>query len=163
MAEALAQVVRFPWTAPNTTGDGKGQYKGFLSMKLGTYKYLFPAGLAGVDPNAATKTYDVGAKTYQRALYAGGPKITVTRKSQKITKSLTGRVSTAASEKKLILSERGVLGGSADTIHYTGHVYGAVAFLNQFAAPVAGGGVQIHGPHGQSYSHIDAVIKVPVI
>jgi hypothetical protein len=161
MAEALARLVKFPWTAPNNSGDGKGTYKGFLSMKLGTFKYLFPLGLPAFDPESMTTTSEVKAKTYKRYPYPGCEPITVIRPAQKITRTLTARVSTAVSENKLILSERGVLGASQDTVHYTGKVHGAVAFLSQFADPVAGGGVAITGPHGQSYGQIEAVTVLP--
>jgi hypothetical protein len=161
MTDTNAKVIRFPWTAPNNSGDGEGAFKGFLSMKLGTYKFLFPIGLPNYDPAALTKSKELQGKTYERVPYPGCAPIQVTRKTQIVTRTLVKPSSTAESEKKLILSEVGSLGESQDTIHYTGPVHGAVAFLTKLAVPVGGSAIQISGPRGQDYGVIKPVTALP--
>jgi hypothetical protein len=163
MTEALARELRFPWTMDATVGGNGGKLKGWFKMKVGTFKFLFPLGLENAGPEDYTDTYNIGAKTYRRALYAGGPTIQVTRPAQTIIRTRSYKASTAASEKKLIISERGVIGGSQDTIYYTGPVHGAVSYLKEKCALIAGGGIQIEGPHGQAYLHVDAIINTPTV
>jgi hypothetical protein len=163
MAEDLARTVKFPWQI-GTGGNGDSPaLKGFFSMKLGTYNYLFPGGVIGQGATALFDTYEQNAKTFNRLLYPGGPSVVVKRTSKNVKRTRVSSTSTAKSERKLILSERGLLGASQTTIYYTGPTYGAVAWLKSFSNVIAGGGLQIDGPKGQSYAKVDAAIELPTV
>jgi hypothetical protein len=135
-------VVMFP------RADGK---KGTMTMAYGTYQFLFGSAGAGTDVKPYT-TIDLGATTYQRRAYAGGPMITVNREAQTIKKAIYGPKGSSKSEKKLILDN----GDTQDTIHYTGKVHEAVDFLIE-KAKISGGKVSIKGPTGVTYTDIFAV------
>ena len=163
MSEDLGRTVKFPWQIGNgENGDGP-KLKGFFSMKLGTYNYLFPTGVLGQDATALFDAYEQTGKTFNRLLYPGGPSVSVTRTSKQVKRTRVTSTSTAKSERKLILSERGLLGASTDTVYYTGPTYGAVAWLKSFSNVLAGGGLQIDGPKGQSYAKVDAAIELPTV
>jgi hypothetical protein len=163
MASDLGRTVKFPWQiGDGENGDGP-KLKGFFSMKLGTYNYLFPGGVSGQNATALFDTYEQGEKSFDRQLYAGGPTVRVKREERTVKRTRVSSTSTAKSERKLILSERGILGASQNTIYYTGPTYGAVAWLKSFSNVIAGGGLQIDGPKGQSYAKVDAAIELPTV
>lgn len=155
MADPNAQLTRFPWVLSEEGGpEGKG-VKGYLSMPLGTFRYLFPNGLPDGSEGDYTTEYEQTAKTYQRALYYGGPTVTVTRRPKVVKRTRSMVAMSARSERKLILSESSAFGSSQSTIHYTGPTYGVVAWLKQNASRVGSGSIQIRGGKGQTFAAID--------
>lgn len=124
-------------------------------MPVGTFKYLFPSGLQDKASALPYSEYAQTAKTYTRSLYPGGPVITVTRKAKTVRRVRSMVAMTARSEKKLILSQSGLLGSSQSTIYYTGPVWAAVAWLKANCESVDNGSISIRGAKNQTYGAVD--------
>jgi hypothetical protein len=157
MADPNATLTRFPWkweTGKAANGDVTA---GFITMKLGTYRYLFPQGTGEKPEDTFYSAKQIPEKQYKRHLYPGGPEITVTRKAKLTYRTRSLTATTAMSEKKLILSESSILGDSEDTIHYTGPTWACVAWLKKNCLIIDNGHVNIRGPHGQSYAALEPV------
>ena len=155
MADPNAVMMRFPWDLEISGVSAENTPKGFFKMNVGTFKFLFPQGLGNDAAILPFSEYDQTAKTYTRALYKGGPVVTVTRKAKKIRRVRSMGATTAESESKLILTHSGVLGTSSSTIYYTGPVWGAVSWLKKNCSLADSGAVAIRGPKGQTYNSVD--------
>lgn len=99
--------------------DGR---QGAFTMSKGTALAL---GFTADQLTANTRSYTVGAKTYQRAAYIGGPTLTVHRLDQTITRQIGSSSGAAKTEKKFILT----LGTTTDTVYYTGPMHSALKWL----------------------------------
>jgi len=163
MLNPLAQEMRFPWQIGTGSGANATNQKGWFTMALGTYEYLFPLGIQGQSNAAGYDVLTSGRKSHNRQLYPGGPSVSVKASTKTVYRTRVIASNTAKTEKKLILSERGIVDGSQATIYYTGKTYAAVAWLKAYANVAVGSGVAISGPKGQSYGVIGAAIQTPTV
>jgi hypothetical protein len=117
-----------------------GGQKGFARLALGTLQFL---GINPPDAEDSVISYTVPAKRISRRLYPGGPSVSYDRPVTTITKALGGGVSTAKSNRKIILQTN----NQQDTIYYTGS---RPRFLSWLKANGNGSSVpiQIRGANG---------------